>query len=163
MDRLISGVLYGTKCTRPVEETGLVIRSKGALFPPDTHWKLLVGMWNEGYAHPRFFFPPLYNISHSTDQSKVLSVPFSLPIFPISPRPCFITLILICSSVPAASLYPPSKLMVECPSQPPATLPLSHLLPFSASSNYSFSRFPTSHFLTQSIFPSRLILKRTQL
>lgn len=58
MDRLISGALYRTKCTRPVEETGLVIRSKGALFPPDTHWKLLVGMWNEGYAHPRFFFPP---------------------------------------------------------------------------------------------------------
>ena len=135
---------------QPIEETGLVIKVRGhnlicscsSHFPPNTHWMLPVGMWNESDG-PALYFFSFFLIHHVclTDQSQMLSdfLPFSLP------RPCIIALILICCHPPSPLLrFVQSLSPIRAPSYNLPVTPSSYLPSPTTSFHYSLS----SHLLS---------------
>ena len=151
---------------RPVEETGPVITVREARFlpsaprpfPPDIHWKLPMGMWNESGGHNRFSFP-VCTTSHSTDQSKMLSG-FLPPFFSLSPL--VLVSLLLYLYVPFTRFTPPGFLYQILSPSPLFTTtylvtPIPRFLPLPLPPTF----FLSFHFLNRvaTCLPPSLILK----
>jgi hypothetical protein len=157
-------------CTRPVEETGFVIKVLGrnlfvallCRYPSETTLGYVEREWRTIASRPPF---SLYNMFHPTNQSKVLSG--FLFFFPhiLSPpsRLCITTLILICchSSVPLPPPPNPFTNRPPPPTQPSSPLPQFRVLPSPPPlffRPFSFFFFSTS----QATLPPGSILKNKQ-
>jgi hypothetical protein len=104
--------------------------------------------------------PFLYNISHPTDQSNMLSGSFFFSCL------CIITLILICchSSIRSSpSWILPPKFNVKCLTthNPLPRYPIARFTPSPSHQLFLFSHFPASLFFSHPFLPPRIDIKET--